>query len=94
MIQFELFCNGEKRSIGSLDLPEEITVDIKHLIDGFTPELPRYAFALPGEKTQLKDGQQVLCPYCSSPVLVREPDGQKGVYLVPGAFKTGKGGED
>lgn len=90
MIRFEVYCNAERRVIGDLELPEKTKIDVDRILSGFTPVLAEYHLkALPGEKDErVKDGCQVLCPKCSNPILIREPQGDKGVYLVPGGFGT------
>ena len=96
---FEVFCQNEVKAIGELVLPAGKRVNVADVQQGFVPAERKYTLVEangrlrsdPGGKPILRDGVQALCPLCAAPLLIREPGGDKGVFLVPGAFNTGNG---
>ncbi len=95
-VMFEVYCKTEKVAIGELVLPKGRRINVADIKTGYVPSRRIYAFLDatgdivkgPDKRAILRDGTQMLCPKCAAPLLLREPDGDKGVYLVPGAFNT------
>lgn len=89
--KFEVWCNAERRVIGDLELPKGETATVEAILQGYTPITAEYMFKTqPGEPDHLHDGTQVLCPQCKNPLLIKEPGGDRGVYLMPGAFEVSR----
>lgn len=95
---FDVVCSAEKKRIAELELPSDKLIERDDIVRGFRPVAEVYAVldrsgrdraGSDGEPI-IKDGTQLVCPHCFNPVLVTEPDGDKGVYLAPGNFRTGK----
>lgn len=94
MITFNVWCRDEQKDIATIEIPPLTLVSAEAIIEGYEPSAADYALNMDNpKKPAVKDGAQMLCPKCFSPLLLRElePEKLKGVYIVPGAMETGKG---
>ena len=85
-MRFAVYCNSEKRDIGEFEVEPGEEIDQALLNREFKPAADKYG------KVVWKDGAQAICPACSSPLLVRDPDSteMKGVYILPGGLTAGE----
>lgn len=96
-----LYCRGERIVIGSIEPARGERLTKEQVLTTFVPVDTIYGLLDPtgrpvkakDKKTNLvKDGMQLVCPMCSSPILMVDStddgyDVTKGVYLVPGAVR-------
>ena len=102
-VVFSVWCGNENKAIGELIVAKGKRVNVADIKAGFVPAERIYSFiGVDGQlvkghdKTSiLRDGTQVLCPRCASPLTLREPgktsrelDDDDELYLVPGGFHT------
>lgn len=86
--EFSVWCQSERKEIARIVLPRDKEIGVSEIVKNWNPIELRYGITDSNGKPLLKDGEQMLCPFCKNPILIREPDGSKGVYLVPGGFRT------
>lgn len=101
---FDVVCTAERNTqreqirIAELELPAGQEIRPEDILRGWKPISEEYVVVnRSGEPREgpdgapiIRDGVQLVCPRCYNPVLIAEPGGTEGVYLAPGAFKTGK----
>lgn len=83
----ELYCNAERRVVGTVTGEPGAVITAASVRAGFSPALPEYA----GLDARAVDGVGLLCPRCGNPLLFRQPDvpgeSPRGLYAVPGAIR-------
>jgi hypothetical protein len=83
----ELYCNAERRVVGTVSGEPGSAINAATVRPSFAPAAPEYA----GLAERATDGVAPLCPRCGNPLLFRQAESPvertRGLYAVPGAVR-------